>query len=82
MTAGPEDSSPSVFNCPLKRRSVHATVLFIHSLFLPALLSASSSRDFIAMEVLYFGHFVTTAVITSGFVSDEKKDKNKPAGEE
>lgn len=34
------------------------------------------------MEVLYFGHFVTTAVITSGFVSDEKKDKNKPAGEE
>lgn len=33
-TAGPEDSSPSVFNCPLKRRSVHATVLFIHSLFL------------------------------------------------
>lgn len=31
------------------------------------------------MEVLYFGHFVTTAVITSGFVSDEKKVKNKPA---
>lgn len=34
------------------------------------------------MEVFYFGHFVTTAVITSGFVSDEKKDKNKPAKEE
>lgn len=32
------------------------------------------------MEILYFGHFVTTAVNTRGFVSDEEKDKNKPAG--
>lgn len=71
--AGPKDSSPSVLNSPLKRHSVHSTVKFIHSFILPGLLSASSSRDIIAIEVLYFGHFLTTAFITLGFVSDDKK---------
>lgn len=42
---------------------------------LPGLLSAPPSRDIIAVEALYFGHFVTTA-------ADDVKDKNKPAKQE